>query len=222
MFALTESDAHASILGCGDGPASFNAEATRRGMRVTSCDPLYRWSAPEIKQRIAASYEPMLEQARQNAADFVWDSIPSVEELGRIRMAAMSDFLDDYERGKTEGRYVDAALPELPFGDAAFDLAVCSHLLFLYTTQLGAAFHRAAISELCRVAAEVRIFPLLALDGRRSPYVDESVDAVRAPVTRGLPVGSPLSGFAVSIERVPYEFQRGGNEMMRIRHTPPR
>lgn len=25
------------------------------------------------------------------------------------------------------------------------------------------------------------------------------------------------SGFTVSIERVPYEFQRGGNEMMRVR-----
>ena len=45
-------------------------------------------------------------------------------------------------------------------------MALCSHLLFLYSDHLDAAFHRAAIRDLCRVAGEVRIFPLLALGGR--------------------------------------------------------
>jgi hypothetical protein len=117
----------------------------------------------------------------------------------------MQDFLDDYGPGKVQGRYVDAALPTLPFSDGSFDLALCSHFLFLYTSQLGEAFHRSAIQEMCRVAAEVRIFPLLALGGRRSPYVDDNVDAFRN------------SGYHVSIDNVPYEFQRGGNQMMRIR-----
>jgi hypothetical protein len=31
MFALTEADLGGRLVGCGDGPASFNAEATRRG-----------------------------------------------------------------------------------------------------------------------------------------------------------------------------------------------
>jgi hypothetical protein len=31
MFALSEEDLSKRILGCGDGPASFNAELTRRG-----------------------------------------------------------------------------------------------------------------------------------------------------------------------------------------------
>jgi SAM-dependent methyltransferase len=150
----------------------------------------------------------MLEQTRQNADDFVWTAIRSVEELGELRMAAMSEFLEDFPRGKAEGRYIDAELPALPFADDSFDLAVCSHFLFLYSTQLGAAFHRSAIREMCRVAAEVRIFPLLRLGGERSPFVDENVDALRD------------SGFDVSLERVPYEFQRGGNQMMRIRRPP--
>jgi hypothetical protein len=205
MFALTDADANLAIIGCADGPASFNAHATRRGMRVTSCDPLYRWSEPEIRQRIAATYDTMLQQTGQNAGEFIWNAIGSVAHLGRIRMEAMAEFLGDYEAGKAQGRYVDAALPQLPYADASFDLALCSHFLFLYTTQLGARFHRAAITELCRVAAEVRIFPLLALDGRGSPYVDQNLDALSE------------SGFVVSLERVPYEFQRGGNEMMRIR-----
>lgn len=49
MFALTDADLTGRILGCGDGPAGFNAEATRRGCRVISCDPLYRCSASTIE-----------------------------------------------------------------------------------------------------------------------------------------------------------------------------
>lgn len=40
MFALTEADLAGRMLGCGDGPAGFNAEATRCGLTVVSCDPL--------------------------------------------------------------------------------------------------------------------------------------------------------------------------------------
>jgi SAM-dependent methyltransferase len=205
MFSLDDRDLASRILGCGDGPASFNAVATRNGSTVTSCDPIYRWTAADIDNRIAETGFRVLAQTRLNAEHFVWDSIRSVEDLGRLRMTAMREFLADYEQGKAQGRYVDAELPVLPFPDASFDLALCSHLLFLYSAQLDEAFHRAAALELTRVSDEVRIFPLLALDGQRSPYVDGTVTALRE------------AGCEVSIEIVPYEFQRGGNQMMRIR-----
>ncbi len=102
---------------------------------------------------------------------------------------------------------MNAALPVLPFADASFDLALCSHFLFLYSSQLGKRFHVSAVREMCRVAAEVRVFPLLALGGSRSPHVDHCADDLRG------------SGFDVVIQGVPYEFQRGGDQMMRIR-TP--
>ncbi len=38
MFALTDSDLEKRILGCADGPASFNAELTANGGSVVSCD----------------------------------------------------------------------------------------------------------------------------------------------------------------------------------------
>ena len=38
LFALTDEDLVGRILGCGDGPASFNAEATARGHAAASCD----------------------------------------------------------------------------------------------------------------------------------------------------------------------------------------
>jgi hypothetical protein len=123
-------------------------------------------------------------------------------------MQAMQEFLKDYESGRTQGRYVDAELPALPFGTAFFDLAVCSHLLFLYSTQLTHDFHLAALDELCRVAGEVRVFPLVALSGMPSPYVE--------PVR----VHLAAQGLDVSLEKVAYEFRRGADHMMRIRHRP--
>ncbi|MCC7008163.1 MAG: methyltransferase domain-containing protein [Acidobacteria bacterium] len=206
MFALTGADLRSTMIGCGDGPASFNAEATRRGSRVVSCDPIYQYDAGQIRARIDTTYGRILDETRRNADEFVWDDIRSPEELGRVRLAAMNEFLADFGgAGRAAGRYVAAALPHLPFADASFDLVLSSHLLFLYTEQLGAAFHDAAIREMCRVAAECRVFPLLALGGRPSPFVDPAVRALTA------------AGLAVSMEDVPYEFQRGGNKMMRIR-----
>jgi ubiquinone/menaquinone biosynthesis C-methylase UbiE len=119
-------------------------------------------------------------------------------------MRAMETFLDDYELGKRNGRYIDAGLPALPFADNSFDLALCSHFLFLYSDQLSKQFHLQSIHEMCRIAREVRIFPLLALDNRPSPHLPESLAQL-----------NPL--FESSIEKVPYEFQRGGNRMLRIR-----
>jgi hypothetical protein len=205
MFRISDVDLAGRILGCGDGPASFNRDATRLGATVVSCDPIYRWGADEIRARIEGTCDEILEQTRQNQHEFVWDTIASVDELGRVRMEAMQGFLADYPDGRAQGRYVDAALPSLPFEDGAFDLAVCSHLLFLYSQQLGEAFHRAAVMELGRVAREVRVFPLLALGGALSPFVEMCTGLLRD------------AGYRVSIERVPYEFQRGGNQMLRFR-----
>jgi hypothetical protein len=204
MFALTEADLQRKILGCADGPASFNAELTRRSGAITSIDPLYRLDARTIRDRIAATYDQVLQQTQRNRQQFVWDAVSSPEELGRIRMQAMRAFLEDYDLGKRQGRYVEGKLPSINFPEKSFDLAVCSHFLFLYSEHLSETFHRSAISELCRVACEVRIFPLLALNGCISPYVTEIVADLS-------------NSFEISIETVPYEFQRGGNRMMRVR-----
>src|SRR5689334_12424843 len=155
MFALSATDLDGRILGCGDGPASFNALATQRGMKVVSCDPIYCWGARDIQARIDESYAEIIEQTQRNRHEFVWDTIRSVDELGRVRMTAMQEFLRDYPTGVQEGRYIEAALPSLPFRDGQFDLALCSHLLFLYSSQLGETFHHAAVLELRRVAREV-------------------------------------------------------------------
>jgi hypothetical protein len=204
MFALSDEDLRKHILGCGDGPASFNSVLTRQGGHVVSVDPVYRFSAHEIRRRIDETYDTIVGQTRKNMDEFVWRHIASIEELGQVRMAAMEEFLGDYEEGVEQGRYVDAALPDLPFENEAFDLALCSHFLFLYSEQLSAVFHVRSIKELCRVAAELRVFPLLELGSKMSRHLD----CVRAALT--------AEGYGIKAERVPYEFQRGGNEMWTV------
>ncbi|TKJ36440.1 MAG: SAM-dependent methyltransferase [Planctomycetes bacterium B3_Pla] len=204
MFDLKEEDLGMKILGCADGPASFNDEMNRRGIRVVSCDPIYRFSRKQLSTRIDQACEEIIEQTRKNAGNFVWSSIGSIEDLRDTRTAAMAQFMADYDEGKEQGRYVNAELPVLPFDDGAFDIALCSHFLFLYSNRLSLEFHRESVRQLCRIAKDVRIFPLIDLDLRPSPYVQPMVQSLEK------------NGFTVSIERVPYEFQRGGNEMLRI------
>ncbi|MCP9845798.1 SAM-dependent methyltransferase [Synechococcus sp. Lug-A] len=207
MFSLVGADMAGHILGCGDGPASFNTEATKRGIKVVSCDPIYTFSRADIEARIAATYEQVINQTRQSQNEFVWEAITSVEELGQVRMAAMQAFLDDYPSGLVEGRYLPSELPNLPFPDSSFDLVLCSHLLFLYSEQLDEAFHNSSLLELCRIAKEVRVFPLLALGGAISQHLEGSVEMLRA------------AGHQVSIQRVSYESQRGACEMLRIQRA---
>lgn len=208
MFDLSEEDLDMKILGCADGPASFNVEMNRRGRCVVSCDPIYRFSRKQLSTRIEQACEDVIEQTRKNVANFVWSSIGSIEDLRDKRMAAMAQFLADYEEGKEQGRYVNAELPVLPFDDGAFDIALCSHFLFLYSDRLSLEFHSESIRQLCRVANDVRIFPLIDLDLRPSPYVQPILSSLKQ------------DGFTASIKRVPYEFQRGGNKMLRIIGQP--
>ena len=175
------------------------------GGRIISCDPLYRFDEPGIRRRIDETYPNIVEQSRLNAQQFLWsDDLPDPDALGRRRMSAMQQFLNDYEAGRRDGRYVDAELPALPFADQQFDLALASHFLFLYSEHFSEEFHIESVRELCRVATEVRVFHLLELGGQPSRHV--------APVTAAL----QEDGFNVSIEQQDYEVRRGANQMLRV------
>jgi hypothetical protein len=138
----------------------------------------------------------------------VWHDFRDADDLGRHRLAVMERFLNDFDRGKGEGRYVTASLPELPFGDGEFRLALVSHLLFLYSEHLDEAAHMTSAFELLRVAEEVRIFPLVTLRRRWSRHVEPVRAALEAV------------GCTAEIVTTTYEFQRArdraGNRMMRV------
>lgn len=204
MFDLNADNLSCAILGCADGPAEFNAELTKRGGKIVSCDPLYAHSVQEIASRIEECFETVLAQTRLNVDGFVWSNeIPDVDVLGATRMAAMRAFLDDFVDGKLQGRYAAAELPELPFANDTFDLALCSHFLFLYES-LGLDFHVQSVIELCRVAREVRLFPLIQLNGQISSHLSEVIEKLTS------------LKYSAEIAPVPYEFQRGASEMLRV------
>jgi len=204
MFALTAENLAGRVLDCAAGPASFNAEATSEGHEVVSCDPLYDSTAAEIRARIEACYETMVSNARTARDEFVWRDIQSPEHLGEVRLAAMQRFLDDFPQGLSEGRYLARSLPTLGFPDGAFDLALCSNFLFTYSERLTLDFHVVSIEEMCRVAGEARVFPLLRSYGETSPHLQPVIGRLRE------------RGYHVEIKRVPYEFQRGGDKMLAV------
>tara|TARA_R110002124_G_C8816701_1_gene503587 strand:- start:563 stop:1000 length:438 start_codon:yes stop_codon:yes gene_type:complete len=139
---------------------------------------------------------------QQGAGDYIWHSLGGVEQLGEARMKAMSRFLSDFDAGCRQGRYVSASLPTLPFADSEFDLALCSHYLFLYSDHVDGAAHLASMRELCRVASEVRVFPVVSLDGKASKHLDSVMTTLS------------VDGIDVSLQPVSYRFQKGATEML--------
>ena len=205
MFDLSPKDLQQKILGVGDGPASFNAEGTKIGLEIVSVDPLYQFNNAEIRQRFDAVVDLIIDQVIATPDNWIWKYYRNPQELKAGRIEAMETFLADYDRGKQTGRYQQQELPSLDFGDRTFDLALCSHFLFLYSEQRSQDFHFAAIKEMLRVSKEVRIFPLLTLMQKISPYLEF--------------IQTEFSNLNYSVEvcTVPYELQPGGNQMLVIK-----
>ena len=204
MFALTDADLSGSVLDCPGGGSGFTAGAAARGCAVVAVDPVYAHPHELLTARLRDELDRGRIWASTHADRYVWDFYGGVDGHTRTRAVAAREFLAD--RAAHPERYRAAALPDLPFSDASFDLVLSSHLLFTYADRLDVAFHRAALRELVRVCRrEVRVFPLLDQNGRATP---ELIDDIAA------------QGISHEIRPVPYEFQRGGDRMLVLR--PPR
>ena len=203
MFSLTPSDLNLEILDCAGGTASFNAEMTRLGNKVISCDRVYQFTAEQINARLLDS-DTFIENFEVNLGSYRWKIFTSPSQLAEVRWNATQEFLEDFPSGLQQDRYVTAELPVLPFGNGRFHLALCSHFLFT-DPHLSEEFHLEAITEMCRVAREVRVFPLLqSFSGEESHHSDRIVTELRN------------RSFRVDHQTVDYEFQKGVNQMLRV------
>jgi hypothetical protein len=210
FFGLGEHHASHKLLDCGGGPSSFAAEQTSRGWDVTAIDPMYAWDETAIRAAVEDAARRIGGNLVSQSHRFCWDFYGDLDRLLTLRQEALDLFLSDYAEGQRCGRYQCGELPVLGFASKTFDLALCSHLLFLYSGDLDLNFHVAALAELSRVAKEVRVFPLMNLDGLPSPHVPAVLDRLGA------------TGLDVFLEPVDFEFQRGATSMLVIRgHGSP-
>ncbi len=199
-----------AVLDVAAGPASFTAEAYRRGIDAVAVDPLYDRPHAALAAQVREDYARMFFQMRAKPRLFRLKSFASFDAAEADRRAAASRFLADYEGNVRHGRYVRAALPLLPFLDGAFDLVLCAHLLFIYAARFDFDWHVAACAELARVShGEVRIHPVCGPDGK--PYAE--LDRLR----------SELGSLSITsaVVRVNYEFFAGSSSMLVLNSASP-
>jgi hypothetical protein len=201
-----------AVLDVAAGPASFTAEACRRGVDAVAVDPLYGCTSDALATHVQLDYERMLSQMRAKpelfrlcpeGAEPEIGGFPSIDAAEADRRAAAQRFLADYTAHFAHGRYIGARLPRLPFFDRAFDLVLCAHLLFTYGNRFDFAWHLAACLELARVSAgEVRLHPVCGTDGRTYVHLDR----LRRELRR--------AGIGSEIRPVKYEFFVGSGSML--------
>lgn len=203
FFNLNEASLPARILDCSAGASSFVAEARVRGVDALAVDPAY-----EDPTRLLTQAQAGVAGGAQLIADhrdrFSYDWYGSPSRRAQMRQDALGAFLSDYSRSPE--RYLPAALPGLPLATDSFHLALCSHLLFTWATHYDELWHLASLVELCRVATEVRVFPLvLQGTGEAVVFLPNLLDRL----ARGF-------GINTSIVSVDYEFQRGAHHMLQL------
>jgi hypothetical protein len=201
MFGLSDAELLAGpVLDCPGGAGGFAAGLRARGGEVVSADPAYTGDPRALVERSREGFEHGLRYLAANSESYLWSYHGSVEALTAARRAGLDAFAADY-RGPDE-RYVTAALPDLPFADGAFRLALSGYLLFAYPDHLDMDDHEAALRELLRVAGQVRVYPLIDTAYQRHPGIDDLRRILAA------------DGVDSEVRRVDYAFQRGADEVL--------
>ena len=204
MFSLSETDLSKKIASFGDGPASFNYESTIAGHEIRSFDIIYQFIKEQIESQIYKTKDVVMQQMQQNMQNYIWSDIKDLADLEETRMSAMRLFLNDFNNGKHDGRYVYHELPNRTvYDDDTFDIGLSSHFLLMYTG-LGYDFHIQSIDEILRICKEVRITPIVDLDGNPTELTEKIVEHYKKT-------------HQVEIVETSYIFLKNGNQMLCIR-----
>jgi len=204
MFSLSEEELQGKkILDCPAGACSFTAVGSKLGLDVTACDIAYYHSSEDLKNKGLQDIEHAMEHMQKAFNNYKWDYFKDIEGLKRHRSSALQDCANDMKQSSE--RYIPVTLPTLPFKDEEFDILLSAHFLFMYADRLDYPFHLETLNELLRVTKEeVRLFPLVDLEGKRYSELDKVIRYLTD------------QGCKVEEVSVPYEFQRNANSMLRI------
>ncbi len=205
MFSLMEQDLVGQrILDCPAGACSFTAIVNQLGGDATAADIAYFHSIDELADKGLQDIEHVKFELSKVQDNFVWEYFETIDDLAKARKEALVD--STQARKQTPDRYVPVILPNLPFSDQTFDLTLSAHFLFMYSDRLDYEFHLKTVQELMRVTREeLRIFPLVDLSGKRYEHLARLIEDLVS------------QGFITEEIKVPYEFQKGANQMLKIR-----
>ncbi|SDW33388.1 methyltransferase domain-containing protein [Paenibacillus sp. PDC88] len=204
MFQISNDDiASKRILDCPGGACSFTAVANQRGGKAKSVDIAYAYSWDILYAKGKEDIKHAMEQMSKAQDQYKWNYFSNLADLLDHRTHALG--LSTTDRRANPENYIEAALPQLPFQDKQFDLILSAHFLFMYGERLSLQFHLDTLQEMMRVAEEeIRIYPIIQLDGRRYPLLDEVLSYV------------DREGWTSELVNVSYEFQRGANQMLKL------
>ncbi|PNT90020.1 hypothetical protein [Coxiella burnetii] len=201
MFDLTDTELDRKILDYPASVSSFNAEMVKAGHdKVISADPHYDLEPMDMSKHVDNVIQRLATQLHQYANRIHTEREKTLEDILTGWNQYAQIFVTDYSQGRLENRYQVAHLPHLPFADFQFELALCADLVFRNET----ASPQLAITELCRVAHEVRIFPLLDEQGKVSDTLGPLMLTLQE------------KNYGIEVREVPYKLQRGNNAMLRL------
>ena len=106
---------------------------------MTAVDPAYAKGPRELLADATASTAQGGSIIADHETRFVWTWYGSRGHRDRLRREALALFTADLEAHPET--YAAGALPHLPFRDDAFELALCSHLLFTWSDVLDEQWH---------------------------------------------------------------------------------
>lgn len=205
MFSLSAEELRGKkILDCPGGACSFTAVGNKAGLDITACDIAYDHSSEDLKSKGLRDVIHAMEHVRRGQKNYKWNYFKNVEHLKSHRLSALQDCAKDMKNHSE--KYIPVTLPDLPFKNEAFDIVLSAHFLFIYSDRLDYQFHLDTIQELMRVAGEeVRIFPVVDLEGKRYEHLDSLVRFFTE------------KGFTVMEKQVSYEFQENANSMLIVK-----
>ena len=152
IFALNKEDLKKNIIIFPAGISDFNAKFHAENNNITSADEYYQMSPMEIDQYVAGRIQRLEEKLNELNVE----PQNAIELLKKAKQAA-TGFKQDFPEGKLQGRYQAMQLPLLPVKEQTYDIALCPRCPLQHRDKN----HQKAleiITELCRVAHDVRVF----------------------------------------------------------------
>jgi hypothetical protein len=201
MFDLDSSMLNRKILEFPGGFSSFHATAHEQSETVVSLDPLYdldQAMLSNVIQQQSHLWQTHIHDTQEN---------PEAHAIAKEKYARFEHachlFLKDYLSSIGQQRYLPWETDKkLPFEDHSFQLALCSHWLFKQSFSLQQTID--FIDEMCRVAGEVRIFPLLTEKFESPHYLGHLMANFQA------------RGYQISCVAIDFEKNEKGSAMLSI------